>query len=522
MTAFVDELATTIASMREDLKTGSLAATIQEIGVIERIGDGVAIVAGLSSARLHELLRFEDGSLGMAVEVREDYLGCILLQHGEMLTAGSKVSRTGDIIRTIVGDGLLGRVIDPLGVPLDDLGPVKASATSPIERPAPGIVDRALVAKPLQTGLTVIDAMIPLGRGQRELLIGDRKTGKTTVAVDTIINQKSSDVICIYAAVGQKASTVKNVIETLREYGPFERCIFVVGEAAAPAGAQWVTPYAACSIAEYFRDRGQDALLVIDDLTKHADVHRQISLLLRQPPGREAYPGDVFYLHSRLLERAAALSDELGGGSLTALPIAETQEGNLSAYIPTNLISITDGQIYFEPKLFYEGQKPAINVGLSVSRVGGRTQAPAMRRLAADLRLAYAQFLELEIFTRFGAMLDKQTRASIDHGRRIRELLIQRQFNPRSLAKQIIALLAAKRGCFDDVAPEDVSGLVEKLFDEAARQLPQLVSKLEETGDLDSGQEDRLAEMIETVIQPEKAEGTKPNGNAGTSDSADS
>lgn len=501
MTGLKENTADTLAAMRRELENASLRPKIEEIGVVERIGDGVAVVTGLPSARLQELLRFEDGSTGLAVEVREDRLGCVLLQSGGALGAGAKVHGTGDIIRAPVGDGLLGRVIDPLGSPLDDRGPVEAADHLPIERPAPAIVDRTLVSQPLLTGLTVIDAMVPLGRGQRELLIGDRKTGKTTVAIDTIINQKSSKVVCVYAAIGQKASTVKNVVETVREFGPFERCVFVVGEAEAPPGAQWATPYAACTIAEYFRDRGQDALLIIDDLTKHADVHRQISLLLRQPPGREAYPGDVFHLHSRLLERAAALSDELGGGSLTALPIAETQEGNLIAYVPTNLISITDGQIYFEPKLFYEGQKPAVNVGLSVSRVGGRTQPPAIKRLAADLRLEYAQFLELEIFTRFGAMLDQKTRETIEHGKRIRALLIQRQFNPRTLAEEVVALLAAKKGLLDEVELAQVGGLIAKVFLGVAEKTPKLVSKLNETGDIEASEEEELVAAIKAVIE---------------------
>lgn len=500
MTKLVDRLDKTLATMRRDLTAQRLEPEIEETGVIERIGDGVAVVAGLPSARLHELLRFEDGSAGFAVEVREDRLGCVLLHNRPGLGAGSKAYGTGDIIRTPVGEGLLGRVIDPLGAPLDDLGPVKAAAQAPIERAAPAIVDRALVTRPLFTGLTVIDAMVPLGRGQRELLIGDRKTGKTTVALDTIISQKSSDVVCVYAAVGQKASTVKNVVESIRAYGPFDRCVFVVGEAEAAPGAQWVTPFAACSIAEFFRDRGDDALLVIDDLTKHADIHRQISLLLRQPPGREAYPGDVFHLHARLLERAAALSDDLGGGSLTALPIAETQEGNLTAYIPTNLISITDGQIYFEPKLFYEGQKPAVNVGLSVSRVGGRTQAPAIKNLAADLRLEYAQFLELEIFTRFGAMMDQQTRDAIEHGKRIRALLIQRQFRPHSLGEEIIALLAVKRRFLDTVEIERVEPLLHAVFEEISQKAPRLVARIDETGDLSAEEETELAAAIEAAI----------------------
>ncbi|MHA1560240.1 MAG: F0F1 ATP synthase subunit alpha, partial [Alphaproteobacteria bacterium] len=392
--------------------------SFEHVGVVEHVGDGVATISGLPWTRLDELLRFEDGTPGLALQIEAERVGCVLLGVGDSIRAGTRVRGTDEVIRVPVGDALLGRIVDSTGAPLDDGPPIDAAGTEPVERSAPGIVDRDLVTQPLLTGLTVIDAMIPLGRGQRELIIGDRKTGKTAIAVDTMINQRSSDVICVYAAVGQKSSSVNRVVEAVKANGAIERCVFVVGEAAAPPGAQWIAPYAACTIAEYFRDQGRDALLVIDDLTKHAIVYRQLSLLLRRPPGREAYPGDIFYIHARLLERAAKLSDELGGGSLTALPIAETQAGNLTAFIPTNLISITDGQIYLEPKLFYEGQKPAVNVGMSVSRVGGQTQPPVMKRLAESLKLEYAQFLELEVFTRFGAMVDERTARTIEHGRR--------------------------------------------------------------------------------------------------------
>jgi F-type H+/Na+-transporting ATPase subunit alpha len=463
--------------------------TLEHVGIVEHIGDGVAAISGLPWTRLDELLRFEDGTLGLAFRVSEESVGCVLLGSGEAITAGSRVQGTGEIIRVPVGDALLGRIVDSTGVPLDDGPPIAADRRDPIERPAPAIVDRDLVTQPLMTGLTVIDAMIPLGRGQRELIIGDRKTGKTAVAVDTIINQRSSDVICVYAAVGQKASTVNQVVDAVRQHGAFERCIFVIGEAAAPPGAQWITPYAACTMAEYFRDQGRDALLIIDDLTKHAIVYRQLSLLLRKPPGREAYPGDVFYLHARLLERAAKLSDKLGGGSLTALPIAETQAGNLSAYIPTNLISITDGQIYLEPKLFYEGQKPAVNVGMSVSRVGGQTQAPVMKRLAEALKLEYAQFLELEIFTRFGAMVDERTKRTIEHGRRIRAILAQPQYQSHSLSQQVALLLVVDEGKLDDL----LLGLVERFKSGFGAWLsencPRAIARIEDSGEL--SEEDR-------------------------------
>jgi F-type H+-transporting ATPase subunit alpha len=459
-----------------------IAPTLEHVGIVEFVGDGVATISGLSWTRLDELLRFEDGTLGLAFRVSEESVGCVLLGSGLEITAGSRVQGTGEIIRVPVGDALLGRIVDSTGAPLDDGPPIAADRRDPIERSAPAIVDRDLVTQPLMTGLTVIDAMIPLGRGQRELIIGDRKTGKTAVAVDTIINQRSSDVICVYAAVGQKTSTVNQVVDAVRQHGAFERCIFVVGEAYAPPGAQWITPYAACTMAEYFRDQGRDALLIIDDLTKHAIVYRQLSLLLRKPPGREAYPGDVFYLHARLLERAAKLSDKLGGGSLTALPIAETQAGNLAAYIPTNLISITDGQIYLEPKLFYEGQKPAVNVGMSVSRVGGQTQAPVMKRLAEALKLEYAQFLELEVFTRFGAMVDERTNRTIEHGRRIRAILVQPEYRPLSLTGQVALLLAVDEGKLDTLP----LGLVERFKSGLGAWLsehcPRAIARIEDSG----------------------------------------
>lgn len=477
-----------------------VAPRLEHVGIVEHVGDGVAKISGLPWTRLDELLQFEDGTLGLALRIDEDSVGCVLLGSGEKITAGSRVRGTGGIIRVPVGEALLGRIVDSMGAPLDEGPPIAANRTDSIERPAPSIVDRDLVTQPLMTGLTVIDAMIPLGRGQRELIIGDRKTGKTTVAVDTMISQRSSNVICIYAAVGQKASAVNQVADAVRQYGAFKRCIFVVGEANAPPGAQWVTPYAACTMAEYFRDQGRDALLIIDDLTKHAIIYRQLSLLLRKPPGREAYPGDIFYIHARLLERAAKLSDELGGGSLTALPIAETQAGNLTAYIPTNLISITDGQIYLEPKLFYEGHKPAVNVGMSVSRVGGQTQAPVMKRLAETLKLEYAQFLELEVFTRFGAMVDERTRRTIEHGRRIRAILAQPEHGPLSLAEQVALLLAVDRGKLDKLP----FGLIEQfksgIGGRLAERCPRTIAKIEQSGDFDHEEQRDLVGVIDGFV----------------------
>ncbi|MEI8393789.1 MAG: F0F1 ATP synthase subunit alpha [Rhodospirillaceae bacterium] len=415
-----------------------------ELGRVERIGDGVAVLSGLVGCRLDEILDFPGGLRGMAVALERDEVGTVLLDSDRTLSAGDEVRGTGEVVRVPVGESLLGRVVDPLGRPLDDGPPLAPVRSDPIERPAPRIIDRELVTQALQTGVLAIDALIPLGRGQRELIVGDRSTGKTAIGVDAILNQKRSDVFCVYCAVGQKASAVARVIDSVRRLGPIERTIFVIANADDPPGLQWIAPYAACTMAEYFRDSGRHALLVIDDLTKHAAIHRQISLLLRNPPGREAYPGDVFFIHSRLLERAAKLNDKLGGGSLTALPIAETRAGNMSAYIPTNLISITDGQIILEPKLFNEGHKPAVNVGKSVSRVGGKTQFRALKEVTGSLKLEYAQFLELEVFTKFGQMVDARAQATIEHGQRIRAVLGQVHSAPLSLAAEVGLLLALK------------------------------------------------------------------------------
>jgi F-type H+-transporting ATPase subunit alpha len=495
-----EDAARFLPAARERVRDLAVAPSVEHVGTVEHVGDGVAVIAGLPATRLDELLRIETGTMALASRVDEDSVGCVLLGDSDGIVAGARVYGTGAIVRVPVGEALLGRVVDPLGRPLDDGAPIAAARQDPIERPAPAIVDRELVETPLMTGLVAIDAMIPLGRGQRELIIGDRKTGKTAIALDTMINQRTSDVICVYAAVGQKASTVAQVVEAVRRNGAFERCIFVVGEAEAAPGAQWITPYAACTMAEYFRDQGRDALLIIDDLSKHAVIYRQLSLLLRKPPGREAYPGDIFYIHSRLLERAAKLSPELGGGSLTALPIAETQAGDLSAYIPTNLISITDGQIYLEPKLFYEGQKPAVNVGLSVSRVGGKTQAPAIKDLAETLRLEYAQFLELEIFTRFGAIVDERTRRTIEHGRRIRAILAQPQFHPLRLAEQAALVLAVHEGRLDDVPLDRVERFKTGIGVWLDARCPDVVAHLEATGEFAEADRDTLLAALDGAI----------------------
>ena len=485
---------------RDRLEGADVSPDLERTGRVEAIGDGVATVSGLPHTRLDELVQFEDGTLGLALMVSETGHGCVLLSGGGGISAGSKVTGTGTVARVPVGEGLLGRVVSGIGAPMDGGPEIVAERFDPIERPAPGIVDRDLVTEPLLTGVTVIDAMIPLGRGQRQLIVGDRKTGKTTVAIDTIINQRDSDVICIYAAIGQKASTVNRVIEAVRAHGNIDRCVFVVGNADAPPGAQWITPYAACTIAEYFRDRGQHALLILDDLSKHAIVYRQLSLLLHKPPGREAYPGDVFYLHARLLERAAKMSATHGGGTLTALPVAETLAGNLTAYIPTNLISITDGQIYLEPKLFYEGQKPAVNVGMSVSRVGGATQAKAIKALADSLKLDYAQFLELEVFTRFGAMVDERTKKKIDHGRRLRSILGQNEFAPLSLALQVTLLLAVSQGKLDAVPLADMPKLRQIIARRLPADRPRAAAAVNETGHLSDDCRSALSELIDMCL----------------------
>ena len=511
MARISDDLKSWLPEAQDRLGAYEPGSSLDHVGIVEHVGDGVAGVKGLPWTRLNELLRFEDGTMGLALTVDIDSIGCILLGGGEGISAGARVYGTGEIARVPVGNGLLGRIIDPIGTPLDDGPPVQFERHDPIDRAAPLIVDRDLVSEPLMTGLTVIDTMIPLGRGQRELIIGDRKTGKTAIAVDAMINQRSSDVICVYAAIGQKAATVSQVVGAIREHGAIERCVFVIGESEAPPGAQWITPYAACTIAEYFRDLGQHVLLVIDDLTKHAIVYRQLSLLLRKPPGREAYPGDIFYIHARLLERAAKLAKEAGGGSLTALPIAETQAGDLSAYIPTNLISITDGQIYLEPKLFYQGQKPAVNVGLSVSRVGGQAQAPIIKAFAGKLRLDYAQFIELEVFTRFGAMVDDRTKKTIERGRRIRAILTQPSFHPVSLTEQAAVLLAVNEGRLDALDLSSIDKFKAQLGDFLTNRCPHLSARIDASGDLT--EEDRAAllsaidELAASLTAPEEAAG---------------
>lgn len=489
-----------LASARSKLGDLKVAAAFERVGIVEHCGDGIAINSGLPGVRLGGLIQIGEHGLAFALSLAEEVTRCVLLSSSAAVSAGMRAVDRQAVAQVPVGEDLLGRVLDPLGRPLDGGDPVKAERFDPVERHAPTIVDRDFVSEPLATGLTVIDTMIPLGRGQRQLVIGDRKTGKTAITVDTILNQRDSDVISIYAAVGQKDSAVARIIDAVHKHGAPERCIFVIGEAEAPPGLQWLAPYAACTMAEYFRDRGRHALLVIDDLTKHAAVYRELSLLLRRPPGREAYPGDVFYIHSRLLERAAKLAPERGGGSLTALPIAETQAGNLSAYIPTNLISITDGQIYLEPKLFYEGHKPAVNVGLSVSRVGAKAQPPVLKDLARHLRLAYAQFLELEVFMRFGAIVDERTRHSIEHGRRIRAVLTQPENAPLTLAEQSALLLAVEENLLDTLPLSTVPQLQTSLAASLKAEIPDISDRINQSGALDDQDRAALLAHVKQVL----------------------
>lgn len=445
--------------------------TPREVGTVKNVSTGIAKVSGLASVGVDELVEFKGGSFGIAFNVDADEVGVVLLGDYWHLHAGDEVARTGRVMDVAVGDGLLGRVIDPLGRPLDGKGPVAASARLPIERAAKPIMDRAPVTVPLQTGLTVVDAMIPIGRGQRELILGDRQTGKTAIAIDTIVNQRGKNVLCVYCAMGQRASAVAKVVANLREKGALEYTVVMVAEGNNAPGLAYITPYAATSIAEYFMEAGRDVLIVYDTLTQHARAYRELSLLLRRPPGREAFPGDIFYIHSRLLERSTRLRGEFGGGSLTALPIVETDAQNISAYIPTNLISITDGQIYLSPTLFDLGVLPAVDVGKSVSRVGGKAQREAYRVVTGDLKLAYAQFEELETFARFGARLDEDTRAVIEHGRRIRACLKQPEFAPLSLPAQIAVLLALGAGLFDPV-PVGQMADAKRAVQEAAEKIP--------------------------------------------------
>ncbi len=487
--------------IREQLGAFTVDVDVAEVGAVVSVGDGIARVQGVDKTMAGEMLEFPNGLFGIALNLEEESVGTVLLGQSRELKEGDQVKRTGRIISVPVGDEILGRVVNALGQPIDGKGPIATTKFSPIERIAPGVTDRQPVKEALQTGLKAIDAMIPIGRGQRELIIGDRQTGKTAVAIDTIINQKGKDVICIYNAIGQKQSTIAQVVRTLEEYGAMEYSIVVAASASEPAPLLYISPYSACAIGEYFRDSGRHALVVYDDLSKHAQAYREISLLLRRPPGREAYPGDVFYLHSRLLERAAKLKKEIGGGSLTALPIIETQAGDLSAYIPTNVISITDGQLFLESDLFNQGVRPAINVGNSVSRVGGSAQIKAMRQVAGTLRLDLAQYRELAAFAQFGSDLDKATQAQLARGRRLVEILKQPQYKPLPVEQQIILIFAAINGYFDGVEVETILGLEGQLYTFFANQHSSVMRDLVEKKTIDDDLKGQLHAAMKEFIK---------------------
>ncbi len=488
--------------IKKQLQGYEAEVDLQEAGRVLEVGDGIARIYGLEGAMAGELLQFPGDVYGLVLNLEEDNVGAVLLGPDTLIKEGDQVTRTKRIAQVPVGEALTGRVVDALGQPVDGKGPIASSEFRPLERYAPGVVDRRSVKEPLQTGLKAIDAMIPIGRGQRELIIGDRGTGKTAIGVDTIINQKGQGVYCFYVAIGQKRSTIAQVVKILEDTGAMAYTTVVIASASEPAALQYLAPYAGCAMAELFRDSGRHALCIYDDLSKHATAYRQMSLLLRRPPGREAYPGDVFYLHSRLLERAAKLNDELGGGSLTALPIIETQLGDVAAYIPTNVISITDGQIYLESDLFYSGIRPAVNVGLSVSRVGGSAQIKAMRQIAGKLRLDLAQYRELAAFAQFGSDLDKATLQQLARGQRMVELLKQGQYAPLVVERQIAIIFAGSQGLLDDLPVEQVRPFEEFLYPYLERKQPQLLPEIANKKDLG----DELRDALTKAIGEAKAE----------------
>jgi len=479
---------------------------VEEEGTILEVGDGIARIYGLANALAGEMLEFSNGALGLAYNLEESSIGAVILGEYQDLSEGDKVKRTGGVVQVPVGDALVGRVVAPLGQPLDGKGPINTTEFRPVEFSAPGIADRQSVKEPLQTGLKAIDSMIPIGRGQRELIIGDRGTGKTAIAVDAIINQKGKGVICVYVAVGQKASTVAGVVQRLTDSGAMDYTIVVNASASAPAPVQFIAPYAGCAMAEHYMYNGGHTLCVYDDLTKQAAAYRQMSLLLRRPPGREAYPGDVFYLHSRLLERSAKLSADLGGGSLTALPVIETQEGEVSAYIPTNVISITDGQIYLQPELFFGGVRPAVDVGISVSRVGGNAQIKAMKKVAGSLRLDLAQFRELEAFAQLGTELDKATQRQLDRGFRMVELLKQDQYDPMDIADQVLVIWSGVNGYFDEVRVAEVRAVEKKLLEYVHSTHKEIIEAIERDGEV-SDETEKLLHAVADDFQKSHVSG---------------
>jgi len=471
---------------------------IKEVGTVISVGDGIARVYGLDRVMANELVELPNNVFGLALNLEDDSVGVVLLGESHLIKEGDIVKRTHKIMQVPSGEAMVGRVVNPIGEPLDDKGSINSDSFMVVERLAPGVVDRMPVKNPLQTGLKAIDSMIPIGRGQRELIIGDRQTGKTAIAIDTIINQKGKDVICIYVAIGQKNSTVAYILKMLEDYGAMDYSIVVSASASEPSSLQYLAPYSGCAIGEYFMDKGKHVLLIYDDLSKHAAAYREISLLLRRPPGREAYPGDVFYLHSRLLERAAKYSDEKGGGSLTALPIIETQAGDVSGYIPTNVISITDGQIYLEPELFNAGVRPAINVGISVSRVGGNAQIKAMKQVAGKMRLDLAQYRELVTFAQFGTELDKTSQAQLERGERLTELLKQDQYKPLSVEEQILIIYAGNRGFLDEFEVSRIEEYEVKLFEYFNREHPELIKKLRKKMEIDAELDQEISSALKS------------------------
>jgi len=488
------EISELIKKQISEFETG---IDVAEVGTVISVGDGIARVFGLENCMSGEYLEFTGGTMGIALNLEQDNVGAVLLGDDTHIKEGDMVKRTGRIVEAPVGDAMLGRVVNALGQPIDGKGPIECKETRKMEIKAPGIIARQPVKEPLQTGIKAIDSMIPIGRGQRELIIGDRQTGKTAIAVDTIINQKNTDVFCIYVAIGQKRSTVAQVVQKLEEYGAMDYTIVVAATASEPAPLQYIAPYMGCTIGEYYRDSGRHAVIFYDDLSKQAVAYRQLSLLLRRPPGREAYPGDVFYLHSRLLERAAKMSEDKGGGSLTALPIIETQANDVSAYIPTNVISITDGQIFLESNLFYSGIRPAVNVGLSVSRVGGAAQIKAMKQVAGRLRLDLAQYRELAAFAQFGSDLDKATQQQLNRGAKTVEILKQGQYVPMPVEMQIISIFAASRGYLDDIAIDQVTKFEKDLHKFVEERRPELREEILKKGSIDSGLEAGIKKVIE-------------------------
>ncbi|WP_456439554.1 F0F1 ATP synthase subunit alpha [Caldithrix abyssi] len=494
------------AILKKQLRDFQKETDVYEVGTVLQVGDGIARIYGLENVMGGELVEFPHDVMGMVLNLEEDNVGAILFGEDTLIKEGDQVKRTGRVMEVPVGEAMIGRVVNPLGLPLDGKGKIETTVSMKLERKAPGVIYRQPVKEPLATGIKAIDSMIPIGRGQRELIIGDRQTGKTAIAIDTIINQKGKDVICIYVAIGQKASTVAKVVRTLEEFGAMEHTIVVAASASEPAPLQYVAPYAGAAIGEYFRDNGRHALVVYDDLTKHAWAYRQVSLLLRRPPGREAYPGDVFYLHSRLLERAAKLSDDQGGGSLTALPIIETQAGDVSAYIPTNVISITDGQIFLESGLFYSGVRPAINVGISVSRVGGNAQIKAMKQVAGRLRLDLAQYREMEAFAKFGSDLDETTQQQLRRGERLVEILKQDQYRPIPFEKQVAIIYAGTNGFLDKLPVGVLKRFEAEFIEYLEMKHADLLNEVAEKKILTDEWREKMNKVLETFIANFKVE----------------